>query len=80
MTEVRCAKCRRLLFKVIEWPSVKGEFEIKCPKCGYLDEIVIRLEKAGNRVEIYQNTNIAVLGVDPVEIGELRANQVMNSL
>jgi LSD1 subclass zinc finger protein len=35
MTEIRCVKCRRLLFKA------KGAFhvETKCPKCGYLNRI-----------------------------------------
>jgi LSD1 subclass zinc finger protein len=35
MTEVRCVKCRRLLFKA------EGSFktEIKCPKCKYINKI-----------------------------------------
>ena len=34
MTEIRCVKCKRLLFKIIEddWKAV---IEIKCPKCSY---------------------------------------------
>lgn len=34
MTEIRCAKCRRLLMKA---EVVKGE--IKCPKCGYISQV-----------------------------------------
>jgi len=32
MTEIRCVKCRRLLFKQ---EGIFGKIEIKCPKCGY---------------------------------------------
>ncbi len=38
MTEIRCVKCRRLLFRA---KGYKGQIEIKCPKCGYTSEIQI---------------------------------------
>jgi phage FluMu protein Com len=35
MTEIRCKKCNRLLMKAA---ACYGE--IKCPKCGYCNEII----------------------------------------
>jgi len=34
MTEIRCVKCRRLLFK-----GYFSKVEIKCPKCGYVQTL-----------------------------------------
>lgn len=36
MTEIRCVKCGRLLFKANE---TFGMLEIKCSKCGYINKI-----------------------------------------
>lgn len=36
MTEIRCVKCRRLLMK-----ATRFDGEIKCPKCGYVNNIII---------------------------------------
>jgi phage FluMu protein Com len=36
MTEIRCKKCHRLLFKLKEFKTC-FVFEIKCPKCGYIN-------------------------------------------
>lgn len=38
MTEIRCVKCNRLLFKSNgKWDD---PIEIKCPKCSYLNHII----------------------------------------
>ena len=36
MTEIRCKKCNRLLFKT---EDLIGYLEIKCPKCGFMVKI-----------------------------------------
>lgn len=36
MTEIRCKKCNRLLFKIKDM-KVCHLIEIKCPKCGYIN-------------------------------------------
>jgi len=36
MTEIRCVKCNRLLFK---GTNFYGSIEVKCPKCGYINNI-----------------------------------------
>ncbi len=36
MTEIRCVKCNRLLFKGIEFC---GTIEVKCSKCGYIQVV-----------------------------------------
>ena len=36
MNGVRCKKCKRLLFQ-FDGPLTKNSFEIKCPKCKYLN-------------------------------------------
>ena len=40
MTEIRCVKCKRLLFKVESRWDVNPAIEIKCPKCGYINHII----------------------------------------
>jgi phage FluMu protein Com len=39
VNEVRCVKCRRLLFKIEA--SAKTHIEAKCPKCKYMNHMVI---------------------------------------
>jgi len=39
MTDVRCVKCRKLLFKVTK--NGHSEVEVKCPKCGYLNNVYV---------------------------------------
>ena len=48
MTEIRCVKCKRLLFKG-EW---NGKIEIKCPKCGFIDAIQVTDGKVEVRVDV----------------------------
>jgi len=43
MTEIRCVKCGRLLFKAKWW---EGVLEIQCGKCGYKNF----LQDYGNRL------------------------------
>ena len=43
MTEIRCVKCNRLLFKFNG--GTWSDTEHKCPKCGTLNKI--RIEKEG---------------------------------
>lgn len=46
MTEIRCVKCRRLLFKAEKW---EGKIEIRCPKCGYTSDIEIEVKEGEYR-------------------------------
>ena len=41
MEEFRCKYCRRLLLKQ---EIVFGKFEIKCPKCGFINQFKYMLE------------------------------------
>ena len=41
MTEIRCKKCNRLLMRVSDGIHEGTQVEVKCPKCGYLNEIEI---------------------------------------
>lgn len=42
MTDIRCVKCRKLLFKGC---GTWSQIEVKCPKCGSLN--VVRIEREG---------------------------------
>jgi phage FluMu protein Com len=44
MVEIRCKKCNRLLMKAW-WIKI----EIKCPKCGYVNYIILQ-EEDGKKV------------------------------
>lgn len=43
MTEIRCTKCNKLLTKASEDGIIR--LEIKCPRCGELNEINMNTEK-----------------------------------
>jgi phage FluMu protein Com len=43
MTEIRCVKCNKRLFDLERNGYVSG-LKIKCPKCGYIDTIEIRVK------------------------------------
>lgn len=40
--ETRCKKCKRLFFR---GEFEKGDIEIKCPKCGYIQNIFRKPQK-----------------------------------
>ena len=51
MTEVRCVKCNRLLFKTLATENV---IEVKCPKCGFLNEFnLLNTKKVKEKIETY---------------------------
>ena len=52
MTEIRCVKCRRLLMKA---ENLIGEIEIKCPKCGFIDLVEIKIQD-GKYINIVEST------------------------
>jgi len=49
MTEIRCVKCRRLLFKVDPYEGFG--IEIKCPKCGYVNKLNIGEDEKVESIE-----------------------------
>ncbi len=44
MTEIRCVKCKRLLFRIggTELPGPQSIIEVKCPKCHYMNTITTK--------------------------------------
>ena len=48
MTEIRCKKCNRLLMKTLS-VQLCSEIEVKCPKCGFIDTILMVVEYKGKR-------------------------------
>ncbi len=40
MKDVRCKRCSRLLFKIEDDFKSFQAIELKCPKCGYIDNFL----------------------------------------
>ncbi len=50
MTDIRCVKCNRLLFKQIDF---RGSIEVKCSKCGFVQ--IVKDKKLYPRVKEINN-------------------------
>ncbi len=48
MTDVRCVKCNRLLMKV-----KNAQAEIKCPKCAYINKILVTGSRGGKKPDVW---------------------------
>ena len=68
MTEIRCVKCRRLLFKVL---NCAGKIEIKCPKCGMVDIVQLTIKEGDLEVSNFIDGEILrLVNFDIIEAEE----------
>jgi len=77
LTEIRCLKCNRLLFRAEDWI---GKIEIKCPKCGFIDMISIcvhngrKVAKALLSKEMIKNAKFDAIGYEEKRLKTLLNN------
>lgn len=55
MIEVRCGRCNKLLFKCRN--SARGTIYSKCPRCRFLNEIVLGGRRGGVAVRAVRETH-----------------------